>query len=225
MDLVELRTKLRTKVGNPSIAEAPELALTSLINEAYEEIHEKYTFHKARRIVLFPTVAGSALYDIPSDALSIFSLWNTTTNYQRKIVKRDENWLSQQQTQQTGPPVAYVRQRAWLELSPVPDAIYTLRLMYKCAYDPLVVDADVPVIPFSWHPGIWRLARFLYWDEKGDLAKAQWSNNVWLQWVSDKPNELQEEYLMDDTEGVSMPSLMRSSSESSAHSQTLWDRE
>lgn len=225
MDLSELNTTLRTKVGNPSTAEVTDTVLTRLSNEAYEEIFEKYTFQKARRVVTFPTTIGSALYDIPTDCLAVFSLWNTTENYQRKILKKDENWLAAQQSETNGPPIGYVRQRGWIQLSPTPDLVYTLRMMYKAAYTPLVLNADVPSIPESWHPGIWRLARFQYWDEKGDLAKAQWANNIWLQWLATKPDELQEEYQMDDTEGVVMPSLIRSSAGSSFNSQLTWDRE
>lgn len=225
MDLTTLNSTLRTKVGNPSTAETAESVLTRLNNEAYEEIFEKYTFHKARKVVTFPTVAGSALYDVPSDCVAVFSLWNTTTNFQGKIPKRDENWLSGQQTSTTGPPQGYVRQRGWINLSPTPDQVYTLRLFYKLVYTPMVETADVPVIPASWHPGIWRLARFNYWDEKGDLAKAQWAQAAWTQWVSDKPDELQEEYQMDDTEGVEMPGLIRSAYPSSMNSQTAWDRD
>lgn len=225
MNLLELRTKLRVTLGNPSVAEVPDATLDSLNNEAYEEIHDKFVFHKARKIVTFPTVAASELYQVPSDCLSVFSVWNTTAGHERKLEKKDENWLATQQDAEDGDPIAYVRQRGWIQLVPPPDAVYTMRLMYKAHYTVMVADTDVPVLPLAWHPGIWRLARFRYWDDKGDLAKAQWANNVWLQWVSDKPDELQEEYQMDDAEGVTMPFLLRSTDESSANSQTLWDRE
>jgi len=225
VNLQELRAKLREKVGNPSVAEVPDTTLDALNNEAYEEIHDKYVFHKARKIVTFPTVASSELYQVPADCLAVFSVWNTTASHQRKLEKKDENWLATQQDAEDGDPLAYVVQRGWIQLVPTPDAVYTMRLMYKSHYTAMTLDTDTPVIPLSWHPGIWRLARFNYWDQKGDLAKAQWTNGVWKQWVVDKPDELQEEYQMDNTEGVVMPSLIRSSSESTVNSQSLWDRE
>ena len=226
MDLVTLNSTLRTKVGSPSTAEVDNTVLTRLNNEAYEEIFEKYIFHKGRKIVTFPTVADSALYDVPADCMAVFSLWNTTENYQRKILKKDENWLANQQTNTAGPPIGYVRQRGWIQLSPTPDQVYTIRLFYKASYTALSADADVPVIPASWHPGIWRLARYNYWDEKGDLAKAQWAQAAWVQWVSDKPDELQEEYQMDDTEGVVMPGLVRSAyPPNTFNSQQSWDKD
>ena len=225
MNLSELRTKLRENVGNPSVAEVPNATLDALNNEAYEEIHDKFGFLKARKIVTFPTIASSELYQLPDDCLAVFSVWNTTAGHKRKLEKKDENWLATQQDEEDGDPVAYVRQRGWIQLVPTPDAVYTMRLMYKAHYTAMTLDADTPAIPLSWHPGIWRLARFRYWDQKGDLVKAQWANDVWLQWLSDKPSELQEEYQMDDTEGVTMPFLTRSTNESTTNSQNLWDRE
>lgn len=226
MDLLGLRTKLRSKVGNPSTAESSDTFLDGLINEAAEEIQNKYVFHKGRRIVTFPTIADSTLYDVPLDCVAVFSLWNTTTNYQGKISKKDENWLAAQQSNTAGPPIGYVRQRGWIELSPAPDQVYTLRLFYKTGYTLLTQDDDTPVIPNTWHPGIWRLARVNYWDEKGDLAKAQWSKSFWDQWVQDKPDELQEEYQMDMTEGVTMPGLIRGSDQdaNTFNSELAWDR-
>lgn len=223
--LLAIRTELRTKVGNPSVAEVSDTVLDAVINQANKEIYDKYPFHAARRIVTFPTVASTGLYVLPTDCLSVYSLWNTTSGYQGKLLKRDENWLSTQQLQQNGPPTYYVRQRGWVQLSPTPDAVYSIRLMYKAMCPTLAEDTDEPVIPASWHDGIWRLARFIYWDEKGDLAKAQWSNNMWLQWVSDKPNEMQDEDFMDNTEGVVMPFLIQSPNADSFNSQNNWDRE
>ena len=196
------------------------------LNDSNQEITDKYIFHKGRKIVTFPTVSGSKLYDIPSDCLSVFSIWNTTTNFQQKLRKRDENWLATQQTETNGPPVCYVRQRGWIQLSPTPDAVYTLRLFYKAWTATLVTDGDVPAIPEAWHPGVWRYARYIYWDQiRGDNAKAQWCLGVFQQWVSDKPTELQEEQQMDDTEGVIIPGLVGRVASNDFNSQTLWDRE
>jgi len=221
----ELIDTLRVKVGNPSTAEVDDLVLGRLINNATEEIQDKYKFLKARKVTTFPTVSGSALYMLPSDCVSAFSLWNTSAGNRGKLTKRDENWLSTQQDLQNGPPTDYVRQRGWVQLVPTPDAVYTIRLMYKVSYTKMVDDMDEPVLPLPWHQGIWRLARFLYWDEKGDLAKAQWAQAVWTQWVSDKPNEMEEEDMMDNTEGVILPFLTSSSGLTPSNSQNRWDRE
>lgn len=207
MNLSQLEVKLRAKTGNPSLADVPLATNYGFLNDALQEMANKYIFHRGRNIVTFPTIMGQARYTIPSDCLAVLSLWNTTTNFQGKLTKKDEQWLAAQQSSTTSTPTGYVRQKDWIELSPVPDAIYTMRLLYKIDVPQLVAPSDIPVLPSVWHPGIWMRARVLYWDEKGDITKAQWAETFFANWVMDKPDELQEEDQADNVEGVVLPTL------------------
>lgn len=238
MQFSELLSRLRVRVGNPSISDVPDADLKQITNDSYKEIANRYVFHKNRKIVTFPTVAPVGLvtttrYNLPDDCLAVLSLWNTgsvaTPSAQYKLSKKDETWLADQQTDPTNPfsgePLCYVRQRGWVELNPAPDAIYTIRLTYKYSIADLVADGDVPVLPDVWHPGIVFLARTKYWDEyRLDVEKAKWSFGVWQTWIATKPDELQEEDFADNTEGVVMPTLIRSAGRVQPRSSTDFDR-
>jgi hypothetical protein len=222
MQLVDFRTNLRARIGNPTTAEVPDATLTDLINDAASELADRFEFHDVRKIVTFPTVAPvgtvtTTRYNIPADCLAVLSVWNTgsTANptAQGKLEKRDEAWLAQQQTDPTNPitgiPLAYVRQRDWIELSPAPDDVYTIRLTYK-ATNTMVQDTDTPVTPVTWDKGILHLARAKFYDEiRLDTEKAKWAFTVYETWVQSKPVEVEEEDFADNVEGVVMPTLSR----------------
>lgn len=241
MQLSDYRTWLRSRVGNPSVAEVDDSVFDDITNESYEEIANRFVFHKVRKIVTFPTIAPTVAtppvltprYTIPTDCLEVRSIWNTgstanpTTQY--KLEKRDEAWLAGQQTDLSNPisaaPTDYVRQRDWIELSPAPDDVYTMRLEYKAILAKLVSPTDIPALPDVWHKGIAYLARFKYWDEiRLDNPKAQWAMEVWNGWVETKPVEVEEENFADNTEGVQVLGLSNASGHSRPWSSADFDR-
>ena len=202
MNLLAFRTKLRSMVGNPTIAEVPDIALDTRLNEAVKDITEKYGFHKGRKLSTFPTVPGTSRYTIPADCTVVMKLRYPGGNY--ALRKRDETWASENQTLADGKPTDYLRERDWLQLFPTPNAIYYLELFYKVDPPDLVADADMPLFPSTWDNGALYLARYKHWDHVGDLAKAALAMNAWIMWVRDKPNEIAEELFADDTEGVQL---------------------
>ena len=224
MTLAQFETWLRGVVGNPSTADVPNTTLDQCINEAYDEIANRFQFHLVRKIVTFltgaPTVAvppvGTPRYPIPCDLLEARSLWNMGSainiDAQYKLEKRDEAWLAGQQSDLNNPifgqPTSYVRQRDWIELSPVPDGIYNMRLEYKASIAPLSISTDSPILPDVWHKGICYLARVKYWDEvQLDNPKAAAAMAIWNAWIETKPVEVQEEDFADNTEGIVVPTL------------------
>lgn len=203
--LATLRTSLRSRVGNPTVAEVPNSELDARINEAVKEIADKYRFHQVRRVVTFPTVASTARYTLPTDCLVVMKLRHPLENLQLK--KRDETWASERETLDDGKPTDYLRERDWIQLFPPPDDVYTLELFYKAGPATLVADGDEPVTPSSWDEGVLLLARFKYWDNRLDAVKATYAQTVWSNWIKDKPVEVDEELAADDTEGVRIPTL------------------
>jgi hypothetical protein len=119
-----------------------------------------------------------------------------------QLRKRDETWAAENATLESGKPLSYLRERDWIQLFPPPDDVYTLELFYKASAPVLTLDADEPIFPTTWDQGAIYLARYKYWDVRGDLQKATFAFNAWQMWVRDKPNEIMEEMFADDTEGV-----------------------
>lgn len=221
MQLSVMRDQLRLKIGKPTIGDVPDADLTTHINSAYIDIADKYRFHKARKRCTFPTVIGTARYGLPTDCLAVYGLRNVTNG--GKLYKFGDGELGERlpgdAAQTTAAPSRYVTFRAYIELDPIPNAIYTLELFYKAGLVNLVLDADLPLIPLPWHTGIVLLARWYYYDgQKHDLPKAQYAWNSWKAWISNKPNEIDEEK-RDIDSGVRVPTLTRGIS-----SRLNWDQ-
>lgn len=208
MNLLSFRTALRARVGNPTVAETPNSELDERINESVKDITEKYGFHKGRKVVTFPTVIGQSRYTMPDDCVVVMKLRIPAENV--ALRKRDETWASDNETLENGMPLNYLRERDWVQLFPPPDDIYTLELKYKASAAAMTLDADEPVFPSTWDQGVLYLARWKYWDVRGDLEKASFAYNAWKLWVKDKPSEIAEELFADDTEGVRVVGLRRS---------------
>lgn len=197
---------LRVRVGNPTTTEVPNLTLIRVINSAYDFIISRYPFHETRRVASFSTVNGTARYTVPSDLLSLLRVWDETSR--RKIVKRGVRYLaSLPKNLATGEPKAYVRTTNWIEFVPTPSAVYSMRLYYLSKPADLALDADVPLIPATWHEGILAKARHIYYDERGDIGKAVYSGNAWKEWVADKPSEIDAEKDDMDDQPVILPEL------------------
>ena len=207
--LSELRDDLRTKLGSPNIADVPEIALTRIINEAYREIGTKFPFHETRCISSMSTVIGQQRYNLPTDAAVVRKVWNATTG--RALRKSGISTIAGLRGTANGGPYAgsatrYIRAGRYIELVPTPNAVETIYIYYHTHVASLVEDTDRPVLPESWHPGIIQLARYKWWDERGDMAKATYAYQAYKLWLSDKPSEIDQEKV-DMDEAVQLPEL------------------
>src|ERR1041384_6200222 len=68
-----MRTKLRTRIGNPSITDVPDANLTTHLNDSYREIANKFKFHLVRSRYDFSTVIGTRLYNLPTGSVAILN--------------------------------------------------------------------------------------------------------------------------------------------------------
>lgn len=205
MQLSDMRTKLRKRIGNPSTTDVADTTLNEHLNTAYGEIANEFRFRKVRKLCTFDTVADQAEYGLPSDCLAVLRV-RDTTNELRLEKLDDRRFAELTDTDETGEPTGYVRFRDWITLVPTPDDAYTIQLHYKADVTDLSADADEPVLPSVWHRGIVMLAAFYYYDEEGDVPKAQSAYNVYELWASKKPVEVDEEKTDFDS-GVTIPSL------------------
>jgi len=199
MDLLTMRSTLRTKVGSPSTTDVTDATLTRIINAAYREIGAKYPFTELRCIKSFVTVAGTNRYTVPTDLAVLFRVWDDTNK--RKLAKRGVRYLATIPLNLAdGNPTAYVRVKDWIQFVPTPSSVLTIQIYYLTEVADLVDDADTPVLALAWHDGIVYKARHIFYDERGDVGKAIYAKSEWKDWVADKPSEIDQE--KDDLEDV-----------------------
>ncbi len=208
MILSEMRDSLRRKIGQPTTTDVTDTELNALLNEANRHIADRYPFHMSRTLYEFPTVAGTKRYALPTDLTTLLMVGNRTN---RNRIKRSGNRgqfrTETQDTTVTGAPQFYTRMRDWIQFYPIPDKVYAVSLFYKNSIADMVAGVDESELPITWHPGVVLYARYIFYDERQDYAKAQYAYSAWALWVGDKPNELQEEWQADPDMGIEMPSL------------------
>lgn len=208
MDLVTMRTRLRARIGNPDTTDVPDVDLTRLLNSAYSDIADRFRFHSARKLCTFPTVSGTQDYGLPTDLLEIIKVRNQTEGWQIKKGDYIDSADKQERSDSVieSRPLHYIRYRNFIRLEPTPDGVYTIELFYRAGVIALSLDADEPILPVPWHEGILKLARHYFYDETGDIPKAQYALSIYNSWLSTKPNEVDEEK-KDLDKGVRIPTL------------------
>lgn len=204
MNLSDMRTSLRRKIGNPGTTEVPNATLDEHLNNAYRDLATKFAHPKARKICSFPTVADSAAYGLPTAIGGILRVWDDTNK--KRLEKIGDRRYAELPTMETGKPDRYVRLRDFIELIPTPDDAYTIFIHYTETIADLVQTDDVPVIPIPWHVGIVFLARWYYRDDQGDLPKASYALNAYNGWLSNRPTTFDEE-TVDIDSAVELPTL------------------
>lgn len=211
MQLSVIRSTLRRQVGNPTTGQATDEFLNFWINLAYNEIANKYRFKQNKPLYSFSTVAGTQAYDLPVDCQSLLRVRNTTVNYERKLTKIGDRRVAEIVDAETdATPTRYARYDNQLYLYPTPDQIYTMEIYYKASLADLAADDDVPVLPVNWHYGLILKAKMLYYVDQGEDAKAISAANFFKDWVSEQPDEVDEEKVDFDS-GVGVPTLDNSS--------------
>lgn len=207
-NLGALRTSLRGSVGNPLASDIPDTLLTAKLNDAYEHIATRYKFHKTRKICILTTVSGSYKYNLPSDVTVVKRIKDLTNHKKLTLIDDSNSSMYEGRDNLQGRPEKYIRYRGFIEITPTPDDAYRLEVYYVAAVTPLADDTDTPVIPLSWHHGIRLLAKHLYFDDKGDTARAMLAYDSYKTWLEDQPVEVDEEKRSLD-QGIALPGLQR----------------
>lgn len=212
MTLAEMRTMLRTYVGNPTSTDVADSVLTAHLNRAYLYICDRHKVPQVIQRTTVPTVIGTSSYALQSVDTTVRRIWCRTYNYQLK--KADPLMLQSLDTTgnsspRTGRPTWYYRDKGNIIVFPTPDAVYSLEFITKIKPTALAADGDTPVLDELWHEGVVFLARWYFWDSILDYPKAQYSFGIWQNWVQTKPNELREDGL-DLEEGVEIVGLQLS---------------
>lgn len=213
MNLSEFRSRLRIRIGNPSTTDVPDTPnLDQHINDAGQEIFDKYKFKRRRARAQFTTVVGQDKYSVSQLTDVIFKAWDRTNG--RELTYVGTNVLAEQDYNaspnnliQNGKPDKWTYIESYFQVLPPPDGAYCIEFVYKVIYSALTQTSDVPVIPLSWHRGMVILASALYYeDEAQDKAKATYHHDAFDKWVADKPVEEHEQTEAVDS-AVEIPTL------------------
>lgn len=209
MTLTLLQQYVRRRIGNPSATDVTDATLAGHVNDAYEEIRDKYKHTRGRARATFSTVLGTDKYRITDVTEVLYKAWDRTNDQELEVV--GINYLVENDFIDSvqGKPVKVGRFEDYIQLLPVPNGVYQIELYYKEKFTALVNSSDIPDLPDAWHRGIGILASFNYYDVDGrDAAKATYQMQVYKNWLTDKPVESHEETEAIDS-GVEMPSLAR----------------
>lgn len=109
------------------------------INDAYFELlmEPEFTFYELDTIHLFNTVAGQRVYDLSLVAGLWFILMLRDMTNEREIKKTSIKVMDRKQYTQ-GQPNRYARFADTLELDPIPDDVYTIRIRFRYRPNQLV---------------------------------------------------------------------------------------
>lgn len=213
MQLSDLRTRLRARIGNPSTTDVPDTPnLDQHLNDAYQEILDKYKFRSRRARARFTTVVGNDKYLTQGLTDVIYKMWDRTNGVQLEYIGKTK--LSEQDYDivpnalvQNGRPAKWTYIESYIQLLPPPDGVYDIEFVYKIVYTPLAAATDIPNIPVTWHRGIYILASKIYYEDEGnDVTKAAFHSNAFKDWAIDKPVEEHEQTEAIDS-GVEVPTL------------------
>lgn len=204
--LTVLRAALRVALGNPTVADVPEVDLTGHINSAYSDISRKYKWIEVVTNATITTVLGTADYTVPGSINTIIKVRDDTNT--RRLLRRYLRYIAALGTQSNGQPIRYARLDATqIKLSPPPAGVYTIRVWGIAPVAALSADGDVPVLPTEWHIGIRLLAKHHYHrDQSGDEPKSRLARDDWREWVRDMPTPQEIEAEEIDV-GVELPTL------------------
>lgn len=205
MDLLAIRTRVRSGVGSPSTTDVTDTVLNGFINDATSDLAVKFPHHKARRRTSFNTVADTQEYDLPSDVGAILRVWDETNH--RRLEKIADSGFSELPDMESGKPLKYCRFRTQIALVPSPDEDdIVIWIHYRQNLTAMSADGDEPELPRSWHHGIVLLAKWYYYDDQGDVLKKNEAWATYRTWLDDMPTE-QEEESADIDSGVRLPTL------------------
>jgi hypothetical protein len=205
MNVTELTSRLRRRLGNVDASQVGDDVLLEAINEAYNHILDRYPFTSTRTWFRFTTVAGTSTYGLPGNAGSVRHVWDTVMRRQLPPLLDTDvgRWGTI-----TGRPQGYLRNGQAIVLLPTPTGAYEYGVQMTIGQVQLVEPDDEPIIDQSWHEGIVRRARYEHYDSVSDYMRARNALLSWNEWVASKSSNLEAELLVGSAR-VDTPVLAR----------------
>lgn len=176
LSLQELRDEVREITGLDE-DDLPNPRLDKYLNLAWWELVDKVDFKEKEGVSSFSTVAGQINYNLTTIAADVDNVRRVTiqsstlsdfTPLDKTDYRNIEDNLSTQ-TYSRGLPEKYSRYNTQIYLYPIPDSVYTVRVLYQKTLEDIAT-AGVP-IPQVWH-------EFIY---LGGAMRAARANNEFQQ--------------------------------------------
>jgi hypothetical protein len=101
----------------------------------------------------FPTVADTALYAVPTgEEGGIISVADLTNK--RNLLRLGLSEMQILDKEKRGRPIRWTRRGTNIEISPIPDGVYTISVIFRSAHDVLAAEADTTILPRTWDQAI-----------------------------------------------------------------------
>lgn len=122
------------------------------LNEGLRQFVDAYPWPFIEAIATVNTVAGTETLTLPADYFSVIKARITTEGLPLEYIGRIQYEDEIGNTTATGKPTMFtIVGLNTMYLSPVPNAVYPIRLYYRKTVAELVNDADVAAIPAAYH--------------------------------------------------------------------------
>lgn len=207
MNLLQMRTLLRRRIGNPTLTAVPDTNLNDHLNNSVTELQDRYKFTQGRGRAKFNTTIGVDKYHVNTLTYTVLKVWDRTNKV--RIFKKGPSFVASEDFDGTtqGKPEWYARFDTYIQLIPIPDGVYSIEFWYRRIVAAMASDSDVAALPVAWHRGVVIYATYMYYADEGkDMQKATFALNEFSAWVKDKPVEVHEE-TEDMDQGVEIPTL------------------
>lgn len=166
LSLVEARTEIRAMLTGRSDVTDPRIDFW--LNKAYIDIATSAKkLDELKASLSFDTVADQPLYLLPAITVTSMTLTRIDDDHPDGGVPVDKidqaAYRRRKDLRALGvairKPQAFVRSNRILAIDPIPDGVYSLVMDYRFEPQPLVEDADCPILSSEWHEAWILLAR------------------------------------------------------------------
>lgn len=151
LTLIDFRTRLQTMLGNQGFTDTE---LDYWINDGVQDVAGALDLKKLRCIKTVETAANDNNLSLPNDFVAPLAL---KIDGQQKLTSMgvDQYFLyDPTDSDNVGVPRSYVWSDSGLWLYPVPDDIYTVRMLYRRDAAQLAVDTDTSEFPATYDRAI-----------------------------------------------------------------------
>lgn len=180
MDLVTMRSALRTRVGVPaSDALYTDAVCTALINAALHHIESEADWGWLEAEETVATINGTATYSLPTRYRSSIGVYSPDGFPLEKATAESHRLLRGA----SGTPKVWDVFGSSLRLAPVPTGAANLTHAYIGGEADLAADGDTPSLPAVWHNAVVEYAAYLgfrRWSAQADAGSALAAYEEWL---------------------------------------------
>jgi hypothetical protein len=207
MTVLQARTELRYRCGNPTTNDVPDSQLNNLLTWSLQTISQP-TVHRHMELWLatptsgpgsIPLVAGQQDYALPAICTAIYDIWNFTVGY--KLLPRAIWWLDERPNNPPaqGQPRTYARFGNNFRVLNVPTLAYQGNVLVVRYWAEPTFPADGVPFPLRnlWDEVIILGSVMRYYQMRGDVMKAEAHREAFTSAVQSVTDQLSAEVMFD----------------------------